>query len=236
MNSLQTKFDHVVKAYATYQAAKKRSAKYTGQLVPSLAKSYVQKAQQELAVLETNLTYFQAIARRATPRVNARFTKTHAKNMQRAITMFKRYIADTEAVYKAWSKYTVKRTNKTVSLVTFPIRTITSNQSPLKLSEAINAYFKAVRRMYNNGAQRNNRPIMPFKRNTVNVRGMSLAKARHVETPADVLRHNVAMLTDHLEQSRRQKLISQAEYKKLKSRADLLEERVAILENWCIHN
>lgn len=229
--NLRTPFSRVLAEYDKYKAAKKRVPKYTGSMSPRLAKSYVQKAQQELVVFETNLVKYQAILRRA------KLTKVQSKNATRVISIMRTYIADIEKVYKIWKKYTNKNTTKSVSLITFPIKMpYIGGNFTVKLDVAINAYFKTLTRMVMNQANSANLPIIPFKYNSVNVRGKTIRQASHVETPADVLRHNVAMLTNNIEQRHRQKFINQAEYKKLKVRADRLEERLALLKEWCMHN
>lgn len=226
MNTLQTGFRRVLSEYAKYQAAKKRAPKYTGLVTPRLAKSYAQKAQQELVVFEMSLVQFQGIMRRA------RLTPVQTKNAKRVVSIFKKYISDIENVYKKWSKYTSKNTTKSVSIQTFPVKMPHNGKNfTVKLDVAINAYMKALQRTVETQSQNTNLPIIPFKSNSVNLRGMTMRGARQVKSPATALRNDVDFLRANLEERRRRNAISASEYNALRRRARNLAERVEFFES-----
>jgi hypothetical protein len=166
---------------------------YKGLVVPQMAIGFVQKAQQELFVIESNLASYQAIARRVRPSLNTRFTKADKKTMEKAIDIMKKHRDEYKKVEKAWKPYVTKRTDKPVALPTFPVR----HANPKRLVGAINDLFKYIYNLYEEGAL-NNKPILPVKQRVVNLRGKTIRQA-------NAMVNNVQKLQEELVTCNKQK-------------------------------
>jgi chaperonin cofactor prefoldin len=225
--NLNQKFSRVKDAYAGYLAARKEATKYKGQVSQRMATWLTQKAQQEIHVLESNLVYYKSILRRVRPSTNKGFTKIQKRNMSKAIDMLNTYISDYEKVNTAWKPYVSKQTNKTVSLVRFPVRV--TNTRPATFANALNTYFNAIKATYNNRASFNNIPIIPVKRNITNLRGKTIPQAKTTKTKLNALKEDVNMLTKTIQNQRKAQRISQTKYTAVKKNATNMAEYINYL-------
>lgn len=171
--TIAQKFAQVQNAYTQYLQMKKEAKKYKGLVAPQMAIGFVQRAQQELFVIESNLVTYQAIARRVRPLSNTRITKADKKSMEKAIEIMKKHRDEYKKLEKAWKPYATKRTDKKVTLPTFPLR----RSKPKRLVGAINELFDSIDSMYEQGAGFANKPIVPVKQRVVNVRGKTIRQA-----------------------------------------------------------
>jgi flagellar biosynthesis chaperone FliJ len=225
--NIDQKFAKVKDAYAGYLAARREATKYKGQVSQRMATWLTQKAQQEIHVLESNVVYYKSILRRVRPSTNKGFTKVQKRNMSRAIDMLNTYISDYEKVNTAWKPYVSKQTNKTVSLVRFPVRV--TNTRPATFATALNTYFNAVMAKYNSRTTFNNMPIIPVKRNITNLRGKTIPQARTTKTTLSALKEDVNMLTKTIQNQRKAQRISQTKYNAVKKNATNMAEYINYL-------
>lgn len=225
--NLDQKFAKVKDAYAGYLAARREATKYKGQVSQRMATWLTQKAQQEIHVLESNLIYYKSILRRVRPSTNKGITKIQKRNMSKALDMLNTYISDYEKVNKAWKPYLSKRTNKTVSLVRFPVRV--TNTRPVTFATALNTYFNAVMAKYEKRAGFNNIPIIPVKRNITNLRGKTIPQAKTTKTKLNALKEDVNMLTKTIQNQRKAQRISQTKYNAVKKNATNMAEYINYL-------
>lgn len=188
MNRLQGLFADVKAKYNAYLTSKRKAKKWDGVALPSKAKEFVQAASHEVIVLQNHLAAFEAISIRS--KSNTRFTKAQLKNMKTAIGMVEKYIAHYKRVIDAWMPYTKKRTLKNVSLPTFPVIDQSGEYTHVAFAKAVMLYFDTIRRAYEKGANQTfNRPVLPFKRNIVNLRTRTLAEAKEVKRPVKLVRN-----------------------------------------------
>jgi len=188
MNQIQGLFTDVKTKYKAYLTAKRKVDKWTGVALPAKAKEFVQVATHEVVVLENHLTVFNAILTRT--KANTRFTKTQIKNMKTVIGMVENYISNYKNVVKAWMPYTKKKTLKDVSLPTYPVIDTSRVYAHVAFATSVLSYFDTIRRAYEKGANQTfNRPVLPFKRNMVNVRQRTIAQAKLVKRPVKQVRN-----------------------------------------------
>jgi hypothetical protein len=219
MNKLQGLFTDVKAKYAAYQNAKKKAGKWKGVPLPAKAKQFVQEATHEVVVLETHLTTFNAIVTRT--QSNTRFTAAQIKNMKTAIGMVEKYIATYKNVVKAWMPYTKKRSLKEATLPTYPVVDMSGAHLHVVFAISIMTYFDAIRRVYEKGANQSfNAPVLPFKRNLVNVRSRTLAQAKTVKRPVQHVRNMLK------QKHANEKRIQQMKYNMAQKNVNQLSEEI----------
>jgi hypothetical protein len=177
--------------WARYQAEKKAATPVVDVITQERARSVSQRAAQEIAVLEKNLATYRAVSRRARPSMNARVSKEVKRDIDAALKIAESYISDYNRVYVAWKKL-IKSAPKRRRVIWFPL---SSTQGP-KLVDALNAFFnKTIKWVENETIRKTNLPVLPHKSSVVNVRGKTIADAKHVKSVKNQLEIAQNLLT-----------------------------------------
>jgi len=180
----QTTFPAVKQAWQRYIAEKKAAQPVVENVTQAMARKYAQMLSQEISVLEFNLSQYRAVQRRARPSMNSRVSKTIKENIDTTIKMMQRYISHYEDAYKSWKRL-VKAVPKKRRVSMFQL---TTNMGP-KFVDRVSGYIKAQRTWIERETMRKeNRPILPLKTNTVNVRKMTINQAKNVKSVAQRLK------------------------------------------------
>lgn len=166
----------IKQSWLTYQAEKKASTPRVEYVTPDLARKLAQKTAQEINILEDNLTAYKAVQRRAKPSMNSRVSKQTKIDIDMMIKLMQKYISDHETMYTAWKKL-IKAPPKDRRVSRFPLR---SKAGP-RFVGLLNSYFTRTVDWIEKETIRNaNLPVMPTKKNVVNVRKKTIRQAKNI--------------------------------------------------------
>ena len=180
----QNSFPAVKEAWQRYIAEKKAAQPVIENVTQAMARKYAQMLSQEISVLEFNLSQYRAVQRRARPSMNSRVSKTIKENIDTSLKMMQRYISHYQDGYKSW-KSLVKAVPKKRRVSMFHLRT---KMGP-KFVKSVNGYIEAQRAWIEGETIRTeNRPILPVKINTVDVRKLTINQAKNVKSVAQRLK------------------------------------------------
>lgn len=180
----QTTFPAVKEAWQRYIAEKKAAQPVIENVTQAMARKYAQMLSQEISVLEFNLSQYRAVQRRARPSMNSRVSKTIKENIDTSLKMMQRYISHYQDAYKSWKRL-VKAVPKKRRISIFHLRT---KMGP-KFVKSVNGYIEAQRTWIEGETiRKENRPILPVKINTVNVRKLTINQAKNVKSVAQRLK------------------------------------------------
>ena len=180
----QTTFPAVKEAWQRYIAEKKAAQPVIENVTQAMARKYAQMLSQEISVLEFNLSQYRAVQRRARPSMNSRVSKTIKENIDTSLKMMQRYISHYQDAYKTWKRL-VKAVPKKRRVSMFHLRT---KMGP-KFVKSVNGYIEAQRTWIEGETiRKEDKPILPVKINTVDVRKLTINQAKNVKSVAQRLK------------------------------------------------
>ena len=180
----QTTFPAVKQAWQRYIAEKKAAQPVIENVTQAMARKYAQMLSQEISVLEFNLSQYRAVQRRARPSMNSRVSKTIKENIDISLKMMQRYISHYQDAYKSWKRL-IKAVPKKRRVSMFQSRT---KMGP-KFVKSVNDYIEAQRTWIEGETiRKEDKPILPVKINTVNVRKLTINQAKKVKSVAQRLK------------------------------------------------